>query len=223
MKVFVGYDIREDIAYQVCEHSINKHQPQAQVISLKQSELRDSGIYTRPVDSLSSTEFTFTRFLVPYLTGYQGWAVFVDCDVVFVDDIKNLFDQADDQYAVMVVKHEYTPKEGLKMDGCKQLPYPRKNWSSMILWNCGHRSNQQLTPDIVNTQTGQFLHRFQWLADDEIGSLQPEWNWLAGWYQEPQDGSPKAIHYTEGGPWFKEYRRCEYHKVWKQNLREMLK
>ena len=84
MKIFVGYDIREDIAYQVCEHSINKHQPQAQVISLKQSELRDSGIYTRPVDSLSSTEFTFTRFLVPYLTGYQGWAVFVDCDVVFV-------------------------------------------------------------------------------------------------------------------------------------------
>jgi len=147
----------------------------------------------------------------------------VDCDVVFVDDIKNLFDQADDQYAVMVVKHDYAPKEGLKMDGCKQLPYPRKNWSSMILWNCGHPSNQQLTLEIVNAQTGQFLHRFQWLDDAEIGSLSPEWNWLSGWYNEPQDGKPNAIHYTEGGPWFKEYRRCDYHKVWKLYLREMLK
>jgi lipopolysaccharide biosynthesis glycosyltransferase len=191
-------------------------------VPLKQSKLRNTGIYTREVDTLSSTEFTFTRFLVPYLAGYQGWAVFVDCDFVFVDDVKKLFDQADDRYAVMVVKHDYTPKEGIKMDGCKQLPYPRKNWSSMILWNCGHASNQQVTPDLVNSQTGQYLHRFQWLNDAEIGNLDPEWNWLAGWYREPQDGTPKAIHYTEGGPWFKEYRQCEYHEVWKQNLREML-
>ena len=217
MKVFVGYDIREDIAFQVCEHSVYKHQPQVQVLSLKQSQLRDSGVYTRDI------EFTFTRFLVPYLTGYKGWAVFVDCDVVVVDDIKKLFDQADEQYAVMVVKHDYTPKEGVKMDGCKQLPYPRKNWSSMILWNCGHPANQQITPDLVNSQTGQYLHRFQWLSDSQIGSLDPEWNWLAGWYHEPTDGQPKIIHYTEGGPWFKEYRRCDYHKIWKQYLREMLK
>jgi lipopolysaccharide biosynthesis glycosyltransferase len=223
MKIFVGYDIREDIAYQVCEYSIHKHQANAEVLALKQRELRDSGIYTRAVDPLSSTEFTFTRFFVPYLADYKGWAVFVDCDVVFVDDVKKLFDQADDQYAVMVVKHDYTPKESIKMDGCKQLPYPRKNWSSMILWNCGHPSNRQITPEIVNSQTGQYLHRFQWLDDSEIGELDPEWNWLAGWYQEPRDGVPKVIHYTEGGPWFKEYRRCNYHKIWKQYLREMLK
>lgn len=223
MKVFVGYDIREDIAYQVCEHSILKHQPAAEVIPLKQKELRESGIYTRAVDPLSSTEFTFTRFLVPYLADYKGWAVFIDCDFVFVNDVKELFAEANDKYAVMVVKHDYTPKEGLKMDGCKQLPYPRKNWSSTILWNCAHPSNKQITPELVNSQTGQFLHRFQWLDDSEIGELKPEWNWLAGWYEEPKDGAPKAIHYTEGGPWFKEYRRCPYHKVWKQNLREMLK
>lgn len=223
MKVFVGYDIREDIAYQVCEYSIKKHQPLAEVIPLKQKELRESGIYTRAVDPLSSTEFTFTRFLVPYLTDYKGWAVFVDCDFVFVEDVKQLFDRADDKYAVMVVQHDYTPKEELKMDGCKQLPYPRKNWSSTILWNCAHPKNKSITPDIVNSQTGQYLHRFQWLDDSEIGNLKPEWNWLAGWYHEPQDGTPKAIHYTEGGPWFKEYRRCPYHKIWKQNLREMLK
>jgi lipopolysaccharide biosynthesis glycosyltransferase len=121
MKIFVGYDIREDIAYQVCEYSIRKHQPAAQVIPLKQKELRDSGLYTRTIDPLSSTEFTFTRFLVPYLADYQGWAVFVDCDFVFIDDVAKLFEQADDKYAVMVVQHDYTPKEGLKMDGCKQL------------------------------------------------------------------------------------------------------
>ena len=198
MKVFVGYDIREDIAFQVCEYSIHKHQPVAQVIALKQAELRESGVYTRAVDPLSSTEFTFTRFLVPYLADYKGWALFVDCDFVFTADVAELFAKADDRYAVMVVKHDYTPKEGLKMDGCKQLPYPRKNWSSAILWNCAHPANKQMTPDTMNTQTGQYLHRFQWLDDTEI-------------------------HYTEGGPWFAEYRRCDYHKIWKQYLKEMLK
>ena len=223
MKVFVGYDIREDIAYQVCEYSILKHQPDVEVIALKQKELRESKIYTRDIDPLSSTEFTFTRFLVPYLSDYKGWAVFVDCDFVFVDDVKKLFDHADDRYAVMVVKHDYTPTEGIKMDGCKQLPYPRKNWSSTILWNCAHPSNAQVNLEMVNSQTGQFLHRFQWLKDDEIGELKPEWNWLVGWYEEPRDGVPKALHYTEGGPWFKEYRRCQYHKTWKKYLKEMLK
>ena len=223
MKVFVGYDVREDIAYQVCEYSLKKYNSLVEVIPLKQKELREAGTYTRAIDPLSSTEFTFTRFLVPYLADYKGWAVFVDCDFVFVDDVAKLFDKADDRYAVMVVKHDYNPKEDFKMDGCKQLPYPRKNWSSTILWNCGHPANSGITPDIVNSQTGQYLHRFQWLKDDEIGSLDPEWNWLAGWYNEPQDGQPKAIHFTEGGPWFKEYRRCPYHKIWKQHLREMLK
>ena len=224
MKVFIGYDIREDIAYQVCEYSIHKHQPDAEVIPLKQRELRESGIYYRDIDKLASTEFTFTRFLVPYLTDYKGWAVFTDCDFVFVDDVQKMFDNADDRYAVMVVKHDYTPKEGMKMDGCKQLPYPRKNWSSSILWNCGHPSNRQVDLEMVNTQTGQYMHRFQWLKDEEIGELKPEWNWLAGWYEEsPEVGKPKAIHYTEGGPWFQEYRRCPYHKTWKKYLKEMLK
>jgi len=223
MKIFIGYDIREDIAYQVCEYSIYKHNDKAEVFALKQKDLREAGIYNRPIDPLSSTEFTFTRFLVPYLTDYKGWAIFADCDFVFVEDIKKLFDLADSKYAVMVVKHDYTPKESLKMDGCKQLPYPRKNWSSCILWNNEHPSNRILTPDLINSQTGQFLHRFQWLQDEEIGSLTPEWNWLAGWYDEKKDGKPSAIHYTEGGPWFKEYRRCPYHKTWKKYLREMLK
>ena len=144
----------------------------------------------------------------------------MDCDVVFVDDIKNLFDQADDQYAVMVVKHDYAPKEGLKMDGCKQLPYPRKNWSSMILWNCGHPSNQQLTLEVVNAQTGQFLHRFQWLDDAEIGSLSPEWNWLAIEY--PENRNAKLIHYTLGTPCFKDYRDTEMSEIWHETQKRVV-
>jgi hypothetical protein len=218
MKIFVGYDSREDIAYNVCEFSIKSRQPGAEVIPLKQTELREKGLYTRGVDPLSSTEFTFTRFLVPHLMEYKGWAIFVDCDFLCQIDINEVFKQADEQYAVMVVKHKYEPTEGVKMDGQKQLPYPRKNWSSMILWNCGHPSNKKLHPDIVNIETGQYLHRFQWLSDNEIGSLSPEYNWLVGWYKTPENGIPKLIHYTEGGPWFENYRHCEFGAVWEREL-----
>ena len=200
MRVFVGWDSREDIAYQVCAHSIKSRQPGAIVTPLKQHKLREAGLYRREVDPLSSTEFTFTRFLVPHMMDYKGWAVFCDCDFIFVEDIQKLFNQANDEFAVMVVQHDYQPTEALKMDGKAQIPYPRKNWSSMILWNCGHPSNAGLTPDIVNTESGAFLHRFSWLKNHEIGALSVEWNWLVNWYHEPKDGKPKAIHYTEGGP-----------------------
>jgi lipopolysaccharide biosynthesis glycosyltransferase len=216
MKVFVGWDSREDIAYQVCKHSIVSRNDEVEVTPLKQQELNDQGIYDRDTDQLSSTEFTFTRFLVPYLTNYEGWAIFCDCDIIFIDDIQKLFSFADEKYAVMVVKHDYTPQQGIKMDGKVQFPYPRKNWSSVILFNCGHPSNKALTPDLVNSQTGQFLHRFQWLEDEEIGELHHEWNWLVNWYHEPDDGKPKAIHYTEGGPWFDNYKHCEYGYHWEK-------
>lgn len=223
MKIFVGYDAREDITYQVCEHSIEQHQPKAEVLPLKMKELREAGLYTRPIDPLSTTEFTFSRFLIPYMTNYTGWAVFCDCDFVWTVDVADLFAQADDRYAVMVVKHDYTPPPGTKMDNQKQMPYPRKNWSSMILWNCAHPANRAVTPELVNSETGQYLHRFSWLKDEEIGSVDHSWNWLVGWYKEPRDGVPKVLHYTEGGPWFKEYRGCEYNSVWKDYLANMLK
>ena len=218
MKIFVGYDSREDIAYQVCKHSIISRQPDAEVIPIKRDELIQSGIYTREIDPLSSTEFTFTRFLVPQLMNYEGWAVFMDCDFLCQIDINELFELADEKYAVMVVQHEYTPPEGTKMDGQKQLSYPRKNWSSMVLWNCGHPSNKTVTPELVNTETGQFLHRFQWLDDEEIGTLHHEYNWLVGWYDGCKDSTPKLIHYTEGGPWFDNYRHCEFGAVWEREL-----
>ena len=223
MKVFIGYDPREDIAYQVCKHSILKHQPDADVRPLKQSELRDGGWYTRSADKLASTEFTFTRFLIPELANFNGWAVFMDCDMILTTDIKELFDQADDRYAVMCVKHDYKVKEEFKMDGQKQTIYPRKNWSSVVLWNCGHPSNKVVDQDMVNEKelNGAYFHRFNWLNDEEIGELDHTWNYLVGVYDDIE--KPNIIHYTEGGPWFENYRDCEFNELWKQELYDMFK
>jgi len=222
MKVFVGYDDREDIAYKVCEYSIKRKNKKTEVFPLKQEELNETGLYWREKDPLSSTAFTFTRFLVPALMNYEGWAIFCDCDIIWMIDPDEIMKYADEKYAVMVVKHKYTPPKGLKMDGQKQLPYPRKNWSSVILWNCGHPSNKKVTPDLVNTETGQYLHRFNWLKNDEIGELTHHWNWLVNHYHEPKDGTPKVIHYTEGGPWFENYKHCEYGYHWEMIRNEMV-
>ena len=222
MKVFVGYDPREDIAYQVCKHSILSKQPDAEVHPLVQKDLRKAGWYTRPVDALASTEFTFTRFLVPELAGFKGWALFMDCDMILTTDIKELFDQADDRYAVMCVQHDYKVKEGFKMDGQKQTIYPRKNWSSVVLFNCAHPSNARLTQDMVNDPelNGAYFHRFSWLKDEEIGALDHTWNYLVGVYDDIE--TPKLIHYTEGGPWFENYRNGEFSLRWKEELQAMM-
>ena len=223
MKVFVGYDTSEDIAYQVCQHSILTRQPDADVRPLKQQELRDAGWYNRPIDKLASTEFTFTRFLIPELCNFKGWAVFMDCDMILTTDIKKLFDQADDKYAVMCVQHDYKVKEQFKMDGQKQTIYPRKNWSSVMLFNCEHPSNKALTQELVNEPeiNGAYLHRFSWLDDSEVGELDHTWNYLVGVYNDIEQ--PNLIHYTEGGPWFENYRNCEFNELWKQELYDMFK
>jgi len=218
LPIFIGYDAREDIAYRVCEYSIYKHTPEAEVRPLKQDALRKEGHYTRAKDELSSTEFTFTRFMVPYLMEYKGWALFCDCDFVWTEDIRQLFQKADPKYAVMVVKHDHKPNSTTKMDGAQQTQYPRKNWSSMVLWNCGHPQNQSLTLDKVNSASGQHLHRFEWLSDDEIGELDIRYNFLVGWNKESAVGKPAAYHWTEGGPWFPAYKDCEYKDVWYQYL-----
>ena len=217
LKIFVGWDSREDIAYQVAKASIEKNtKANVEVIPLKQKALRKSGDYWRDVDKLASTEFTFTRFLIPALMDYDGWALFIDCDFVFLDDVEKLFNQVDARYAVMCAHHDYTPNAGVKMDGQQQTVYPRKNWSSMMLINCSHPSNKQLTRELVNQSdiTGAYLHRFSWLSDSEVGKLSHEWNWLVGWYNQPRDGRPRALHYTEGGPWFPQYEDCEYANEW---------
>lgn len=221
MKVFIGWDKRETIAYEVCKYSINNRaSSNFDIKPLIQKDMRQKGLYYRDIDPLSSTEFTFTRFLVPFLMNYKDWALFIDCDIVFLDDIKNLFDITDDKYAIMCVKHDYEINNEFKMDGKIQTIYPRKNWSSVMLFNCGHPSNRKLTPQIVNTESGKYLHRFSWLKDEEIGEISKEWNWLVGVYKEPDDGIPKVLHYTNGGPYFKDYFNTDYHTVWKDEYKK---
>ena len=217
LTIYIGWDSREPIAADVCRHSILKHASiPVNIQYLKQDDLRMRGFYNREVDVLASTEFTFTRFLVPALNGYTGTAIFMDSDMILVDDIAKLIENVDPANAVTCVQHDYTPPVGMKMDGQQQLAYPRKNWSSMVVWNCEHRDNSGVTVDLVNDPsiTGAYLHRFSWLDDSVIGEVGPEWNWLTDWYEEGRDGTPKLLHYTEGGPWFDNYKNCDYANVW---------
>ena len=215
MKVFIGWDSREDIAYQVCRKSLLKHSSiPLDIQPIKQSELRERGLYTREFDPLSSTEFSFTRFLTPYLAGYNGWAVFVDCDFLFRGDIAGLMDYADGAKACFVVQHDYRPFEKVKMDNKAQHQYPRKNWSSFMFMNCSHPEVKALTPDVVNKESGMFLHRFEWLKDESIGSLPIAWNYLEGWHTKDHCPNPIAVHFTRGGPWFRDYMEVEYAREW---------
>ena len=212
---FIGYDSKEDIAYRVCKNSLISHSTiSLKVNSLKIDELVAKKFYKREKDPLASTEFTYTRFLVPVLMNYKGWAVFCDCDFLFLEDIALLFKNLDKNKAIYCVKHNYTPKEKHKMDGKKQTIYPRKNWSSFIVFNCGHPSNKKLTIDLVNSETGSYLHQFKWLEDNEIGSLDERWNWLEGWSSSDENLSPFAIHFTRGGPWFDDWKNVDYSSDW---------
>jgi len=215
LNIYIGYDSKEDIAYRVCKHSLLKRSSKdVKVYSLKLQELVARKFYSRSIDPLASTEFTYSRFLVPALSGYKGWAIFCDCDFIFFEDISKILENVDKSKAVYCVKHDYTPKEKHKMDGQIQTIYPRKNWSSFILFNCEHSSNKQLTINVVNSQTGSYLHQFKWLKDDEIGSLDERWNWLEGWTSNNNSQNPYAVHYTRGGPWFDEWQDVEFAKEW---------
>jgi len=215
LSCFIGYDSKEDIAYRVCKHSLNKRSSiKIKIYSLKLDELIAKKMYFRTIDPLASTQFTYSRFLVPALMNFKGWALFCDCDFIFLEDISKLLNGIDYSKAVYCVQHNYTPKEKHKMDGQKQTIYPRKNWSSFILFNCEHPKNKVLTPELVNKETGAFLHQFKWLDNDEIGSLDERWNWLEGWTSASNKEKPYAIHYTRGGPWFSEWQDVEFAKEW---------
>jgi len=199
-RIFIGYDAREAEMYKVCEDSIKRNCPLIHkpiIMPLIQEELRGAGIYWRAHDEMAATAFSNTRFLTPYLSDYNGWSLFMDCDMLITADIQEIMEYADNKYAVCVVKHDYTPKKTVKMDGCVQKALPRKNWSSVMLFNCGHPSTKNLTPDFISTVNAGILHRFEWCKDEEIGELPIEWNWLEGEYEKP-DKLPKNIHYTNG-------------------------
>ena len=219
-RVFIGWDSREEDAYAVCKHTLLKHSSvELDIVPLKRDELVEQGLYDRDEGGNVSTEFAYSRFLVPHLAGHSGWALFIDCDFLFTRDVKELFDLSDSGYAVMCAKHDYVPRGSTKMDGQKQVAYPRKNWSSCVLWNCGHPANALISPKIASNETGAFLHRFQWLPDNLIGEFPIEWNWLEGEYDKPEN-PPAVIHYTNGGPWFKECQDVDYAQEWLDALAE---
>lgn len=221
--VWVGWDSRETEAYDVCKYSIKKHCPEAIVEPIIQSDLRRRGVYTRDVDFKASTEFTITRFLTPYLMNYQDWAIFCDCDFLFNCNVKEIFELADPKYAVQVVKHNHQPFwEKIKMDQQRQTNYERKNWSSMMLWNCGHEKNKDLTKEVVNSVSPRFLHRFYHLRDEDIGELPLTYNFLSMYYHAlPDNQVPKVIHYTSGTPLMEGHENDDYASTWMNTYEEM--
>lgn len=224
MKVFIGYDPREETAYQVCRESLARQSSTLLNIQpIKQSEMREKNLYWREKDHLSSTEFSFTRFLVPYLAGYTGWAIFMDCDFLWRGDIAEIEQYIDPAYAACVVKHDYKPKETTKMDGQVQTQYPRKNWSSFVLWNCGHSETRNLSLRMVNEQSGLYLHRFNFLSDEFIGELPIKFNYLEGWHTKEDEPNPLGVHFTRGGPWFKDYVDVEYGDEWVEMYKNIYK
>lgn len=216
INVFIGYDSKEKVAFNVLAYSILKNSTRpVSITPIYLPNIKDN--FTRERSNLESTEFSFSRFIVPHLSNYKGWAVFMDCDQLMTGDIAELWRLRDEKYAVQVCKHDYEPRTETKFLNQVQTKYPKKNWSSFMLMNCDKCT--ALTPDYVNTATGLQLHQFKWLSDDKlIGDLPLEWNWLAGEYEYKKD--IKNIHYTEGGPWFNEYRDCDYSKEWLDHYSE---
>jgi len=214
INVFIGYDSKEKVAFSVLAYSILRNSTKPVTITpVYLPNIKDD--FVRERNNLSSTEFSFSRFMVPHLMNYKGWAVFMDCDQLMLGDIADLWRMRDDKYAVQLCKHDYTPEEDKKFLGQIQTKYEKKNWSSFMLMNC--KKCNELTPDYVNSATGLQLHQFKWLESDElIGDLPLEWNWLVDEPGYNTKSKVNNIHFTKGGPWFKEYANCSYSGTWNQ-------
>lgn len=232
MRIFIGWDAREAVAADVLAYSLRKHATVP--LDIRYLKLEDSGMvwyvvtdgtrslpFSRPRDPLQSTDFTYTRFMVPALCRYSGLALFMDCDMLCLGDIREITEAHMDELSLRVVKHPpYVPPSVRKMDGCVQSSYPRKNWSSLMLMNCARLGCW--TQGAVERQTGAFLHRFEGIPDNGIGSLSPAWNSLDACCLDAY--SPwltKMIHFTSGGPWFKGYENCAGADLWRQYKEEM--
>jgi lipopolysaccharide biosynthesis glycosyltransferase len=210
----VGFDQKEAVAYHVfCQSVLEKSSSPVSFIPLATNSLNE--YYETHQDG--SNKFIYSRFLTPFLCEFNGWAIFADGDMVCNADITELWNLRDQKKAVLVVKHDYKTKQNIKYLGNKNENYPRKNWSSLVLWNCGHAANKVLTPEFIQDKSGSFLHRFSWLEDDQIGELPLEWNWLAIEY--PNNPNAKIIHYTLGTPCFKEYSNTALAEYWHEGFR----
>lgn len=209
IRVTIGYDHREAVAYHTfCQSILEKSSMPVSFTPLVLQAL--PGYQETHTDG--SNTFIYSRFLTPFLHGFSGWAIFADGDMICRDDIAKLWSLRDESKAVMCVKHDYKTKAQDKYLGNKNQDYPRKNWSSLVLWNCGHAANQILAPEFVMKQTGAYLHRFTWLPDELVGELPKEWNWLTTEYPDNYDAS--LLHYTLGTPCFVDYKNCDMADEW---------
>jgi len=209
IRICIGYDTREAVAYHVCANSIIRHS--SLPVSITPLALANLAGY-RETHTDGSNQFIYSRFLVPHLMAYSGWAIFMDGDMLLRDDVARLWELRDDAKAVLVVKHDYKTKAHSKYLGAKNEDYPRKNWSSVILWNCGHPANRVLTPERIEGSTGAQLHRFTWLEDDQIGELPKAWNWLPDELGENSEAN--LLHWTLGTPCFHEYADAPMASEW---------
>jgi len=210
--LFAGYDPRESIVYHTFVQSV------LETSSLPVCDIPLHVPMLRDFDGQQdgTNAFIYSRFLVPSIMQFEGWAIYCDSDMLFRDDLAKLWALRDDRYAVMVVKHDYKTRHSLKAIGTalesRNDDYPKKNWSSMVLWNCGHPRNRIVTRDFASTAGGKMLHRFEWLQEEDIGEIPREWNHLVGEY--PYDSHAKLVHFTLGSPCFDFYRRCDYSEEW---------
>jgi len=209
VKIYIGFDQKEAVVYHTFVQSLieNASIP----LDITPLAVRNLKGYEEKHED-KSNDFVYSRFLTPFLNDFKGWAIFADGDMICQADIKELLDLRDDSKALQVVKHDYKTKAYQKYLGNINQDYPRKNWSSVILWNCAHPKHKILTPDFIANQPGKYLHRFSWLEDSEIGELPKEWNWLATEY--PNNEQANIIHYTLGAPCFKDYRNTEMSDIW---------
>ena len=210
IRIFILYDEGEKIAFHVLAESIRKQSSEPiSITPIDLSTIRNH--FIRDKQSNQSTEFAFSRFMVPYLSNYEGWSIFMDCDMLLRTDINELWKLKDEDYAVMCVKHDYEPKQDVKFRGAKNEKFPKKNWSSLMLMN--NAKCKLLTPEYVRTASGLELHQFKWLESErDIGAIPKTWNWLVGEYEY----NPLAnnVHFTLGGPYFYDYVNCDYSKEW---------
>lgn len=214
INIFIGYDKQESSAFYVLSHSL--HRQSSMPISISPVN-RDNlkGIFTRERGEYDSTDFSISRFLVPYLSHFEGWSIFMDCDIVCRDDIAKLWAWRDDKFAVMCVHHHYVPIEETKFLNQPQTKYSKKNWSSVMLFN--NAKCKALTPEYVNKADGLDLHQFKWAED--VGYIPNHWNHLV---DVDRYKNASLVHYTKGGPWFKEYAMCDYHQDWQKEKALML-
>jgi lipopolysaccharide biosynthesis glycosyltransferase len=218
LDVYIGFDRQEIVAYHVlCQSIMERCSAPVRFTPINLASVKP--FFDREILSQQSTEFSFSRFLTPYLSDYDGWSLFLDCDMVARADFAELFALADDRYAVMVAKHDYVPKSEIKFLNHQQAKYPKKNWSSVMLMN--NARCRALTPQYVSTASGLQLHQYHWLDDEAlIGDLPLEWNWLVGEYD--YNPAAKLAHFTLGGPYFEGYEDADYAEEWRAAYRRTI-